>query len=338
MMVGMANLGVTPSSTDSHCWVCDDSGGLYIFRNINVHSRNRVSADLKCGWTNVDRGFRSVYAGYSGLVCGIKNSTLYIRKGVTSDNPIGTEWAQHECDILKIMLGKVCIVRKSSRGNMYVAQIGSTTTEMLDWKSILPLDDGEREDQSVGEVDYHHVVDDEDRLFSITGGGEVYCCELRSGELLWSLISGPPPHLAKSAGFVGWVSSFWTTQRDDWISTVSFGVSSLWCLRKDCNEIWQLVTSWLNRTPKVNWVKTELPLSGEEKIISLSACKCTKDGLYLIVEDEGHYRMVFCSLSSRCDMAEIGLPTRYPCRSMAICSIPVIRRVASAQSKVRDIV
>lgn len=300
------------SKTPYHCWVCDDHGGLYIL------------SDHPQKWVKVDSGFKSIYGGYGGLVCGIKDCSLYIRKCVNHKTPVGTGWVVYACDILKVMPGRTCIVRKSSKGCLLAARV-DLEAEVLDWKPIQPhcTEVGERSSEQL-----HHVMDDGDRLFTVTGRGAVYCCEPLTRDLYWYPIAAPP-NIGSSQGIFGKLfSSFWSANGDtnsgqDWVSMISFGTGCIWCLREDTVEVWQLVIAWLNSAPKSNWARVELPLAEKEVVVSLSAFKSAMGGMYAIVKGEGYFKMVSCSSGSAAGgpgRVEIGLPVRTPCWSMAICS------------------
>lgn len=312
---------MTSPNSRSHCWICDDHGGLYVLKDISVHCRD---SQTKPTWSKVDSGFKSIYAGYRGLVCGIKDRSLYVRKCVNHDTPVGTGWEMYACDVLKVMPGRTCIVRRSSKGRLHAAKV-NLETGVLDWKPIPPY----REEIEGGNTEQlHHVVDGSDRLFSITGNGAVFCYELLSRDPYWYEIAAPPD-LAMNQGIIGKLFNMWSTNGDcngdrDWVGVVGYGLECIWCLRKSTKEVWQLVIGCLNNAPKTNWVKVMLPLSDEENIVSLSACKSARGGLYVIVKGEGHWKLVYCSFSSAggCDRMTIELPVRYPCWSIAICSIP----------------
>ncbi len=330
-------------ASSSHCWVCDDHGELYIVTDINEsHSQSPESpnaGEVKLKWTKVDSGFRNIYTGYDGLVCAIKESSLWVRKGVTSDRPMGDDWIRYMCDILKVMAGRTYIVRKSAKGKLHTARINQKEPEvLLDWKYIPAIH--EQQDKDEDEAFHYHAVDGRDRLFSVTESGMVSCCDMLSEEdLYWTLVTGPPK---MDKGLVGWISSkLWTSSSsnsstskssssssssssNDWVGAVSFGLDSLWCLKEGSNEVWQLVIGQLNDTLRVNWVRSELPHLDGEETVSLAACKSTKDGLYLIVKEQGHHRIVSYSLNKKGEdsgRTEIALPTRYSCKCIAISSI-----------------
>ena len=303
------------SVPNSHCWVCDDHGGLHVLKNINTHCGG------SCRWTSICGGFKSIYAGYGGLVCGIKDSSLHIRKNVSYHNPVGKGWTKDSCDILKAMPGRTCIVRMSARGMLYWAKFRRRDDEILDWTIIPPQHEDEGNDRIREDLQY--VVDDKDRLFGVTGSGDVSYCELLiDGDLHWVTIA-MPPHPRASHGIVNWLSSFLRTNSSDAnrLTMVSAGMGSLWCVMKDSNEIWQLVIGQLNGAPKANWVKADLELSDDEEIVSLSGCKSAVDGLYVIVKGEGYFKMVAFSLNpGGRGRVEMELPVRYPCRSLGVCS------------------
>lgn len=299
-----------------------------MLKDISNHCRDPKHSK----WTRVDGGFRSIYASHGGLVCGIKDSSLYIRKHVTHEDPLGSCWVKQICDVVKVILGKKCLLRKTSRGYLHMAKVDLQRT-FLDWK-LVPPHDGKFGDRVSDSEHCHHVVDDGDRLFAITASGEVFCCELLTGDFLWDTIAAPPPP-GMSQGFVkNLLLTFWredTSNAQDWVGMVSAGGGSIWCLREGTKEVWQLVISWLNSKPKVNWTKVDLPLLEEEEVVSLSACKSAKDRLYVIVKEEGYFRMVSCSFSAgKWGRVELELPVRYPCRSMGICSVQAVDKASAA--------
>ena len=299
-----------------HCWVCDDHGGLHVLKNC---------ADLaNQKWVTVDNGFRNIYAGYGGLVCGIKGCSLYIRKYVSRANPIGTGWMVCACDVIKVMPGRVCVVRRPSKGCLLAARV-DLEVEVLDWNPIPPC----REESS---EQLHHVMDDGDRLFTVTGNGAVFCCEPLIRDPYWYRIA-TPPNLGGSG--LGILSKLWSNiwsdgdagDGRDWVSTVSVGSGCIWCLREGTREAWQLVVGWVDSVPKVNWTQVKLPLSEDESIVTLSAGKSARSGVYAIVRGGGYFKMVSCLRGSAGEdgdggdsSVDIALPVRYPCWSLAVCS------------------
>ena len=306
----------------SHCWICDEYGAVYFLKNISIHCTNHISKPSieLFEWIKVGSDFSSIYAGYSGLVCAIKDSALHVRKGVTCENPMGTDWVVSMCDAIMVTLGTSCIVRKSSKGALYFAVIDDNfDSQVLDWKFIPPC----QEDR---ELCCNFVVDSNDRLFGITTTGEVLCCKLLTNNLNWIFVTGPPPpnlFLGKTRRIIGLLSQIWRSEdnnKQDWVCMVSSGIDSIWCLRKGGNEVWQLVIGQLNDLIKANWVKLELPLCGKESVVTLSACKTFKDGLYCIVRDNGEdYKLVYCSLNG-CGRVECLLPVKNSFRSLTISS------------------
>jgi hypothetical protein len=298
--------------------VCDDRGGLYALKDMSG-----VADPSRLEWVMVDSGFKAIYAGHHGLVCGTKGDSLYIRRCVNHVTPVGTGWAVHACDILKIVPSKTCVVRKPSEGCLLVARV-DFEAEILHWNSLPPyctqLD-------KEGSEQLHYVMDDCDRLFAITGNGSVYCCEPLTNDPYWYGVAAPP-NLGSTQGIISQLfSNFWSTDAGsnlDWVSMVASGTGCIWCLRAGSREAWQLVIGWVNSVPKVNWNKIELPLSEGESVVSLSSCKSGKGGLYTIVKGDGYFKMVSCFATKGQDRLEMKLPVRYPCWSLAICSTPVI--------------
>ncbi len=296
----------------THCWVCDDHGGLHFLQDVIIHHGNDLSVET-IQWSKVGTGFHSVHAGYGHVVCGIKNSSLYLRRGITFKMPMGVEWVKHVCDVVDIMVGKHYIVRKSSNGSLYSTKTSHIYDLVLDWAFVPPYQD------SNSNAHDHQAVDNSDRLYSITSNGEVFCCDLLASDLQWRLIMGPPV-VGRSGG---WIPSirFWKSQEDvdkEWIiSMVSPGLRSIWCQKDKSNEVWQLVIG--SMMTNVNWMKSALPLTNEETIVSLSASKSTEDGLYLILQERGCYKLVSFTLNMEdCGAIQIPLPVRYPCNSLAI--------------------
>lgn len=320
----------------SHCWVCDDHEGLHFLKAVSAPPPPSQHAHK---WTTVGGGFRTISAGYDGLVCAVKESSLLVRKYVTHENPVGKGWKKFACDAVRIMAGRTFVVRKSSRGHLYAARV-DLTAEVLDWASIPPCHgEGGMVENGNGEIgndreSLHYAVDDEDRLFQITGRGVVSCCDLlqcsHGNDLLlhWVTISSPPPKLNQGSSWISriiWKASDGGGSDDNgWVSMVSAGVGgALWCLREGTNEAWQLVIGQIGGTLKSNWNDFQLPFYEDEQVIMLSACKSAADRLYAVVKGASYYKMVSFSLTGEeCGKSreEIVLPVRYPCWSVAICS------------------
>lgn len=299
-------------SSALHCWVCDERGGLYVWKNCTDPANQK--------WFTVDSGFRNIYAGYGGLVCGIKGRSLYIRKNVSPATPIGNGWIVCACSVIKVMPGRVCVVRRTPQGHLLAARV-DMEVELPDWLPIPPCLEESKQ--------LHHVIDGDDRLFTITGSGAVSCCEPLTRDPYWYPITAPP-NLGKGQGILSklWSNiSIWSVNgnADDssnWVNMVSVGGGCIWCLREGTREVWQLAVGWVKGIPKVNWTQVKLPLSDEESIVSLSAGKSPRSGVYVIVRCDGHFKMVSCLVGSAgdSDRVDIALPVRYPCLSMAVCS------------------
>lgn len=309
------------TSSSSHCWVCDHNGVVYFLTDINATSV--VSTKLE--WIRVDSGFKSVCAGSSGMVCGIKDSILHYRRGITCQNPLGSEWDRYMCDVINIMIGRTCIVRNSSKGTLHFTKVLGHPAPVLDWIFVpQPQEDCRYEKES---LHCRYVVDENDRLYYIARDGEVFCCELLSSNLDWNLITGPPQTNK------GWISSimFWRSV-DDWVNRISSGLESIWCLKEDSSDLWQLVINSLNKKIKSNWIHKQLPLSSEEKIVSLSACRSAKNRLYVITKEKSVYKLIlFSFVAGNESKVYIPLPASGPYLSLTISYTTNITRSTSRE-------
>lgn len=286
-------------------------------------------------------GFNSIAAGFCGMVCGINASSLYVRKGVTSMKPMGTEWAKHICNVVQVVVGKKCIVRKSSLGVWYYTKLTahSVCTGILDWSAVGSFVEQKAPNSTSDVLLHHYAVDVHDMLYGLTLSGRVACYKLLEEEPCWSIVAQPPPtcspKLTTRAGkLVGWLSGVWRSWSDSdtstnnggcCISTVSVGVGSVWCLLEGHREVWQLVVSKLKLTTKWNWVKSVLPLNKDEEVVHFDACKSSVDGLYVVLseKEKGCCKILSYSLNSEgSGRREIVYPCKYPCRAVAIaCTI-----------------
>lgn len=278
------------------------------------------SDEMKLQWIKVDTGFKNIYAGYNGLVCAIKESSMWVRKGVTCENPKGEEWLQYVCDVLKVIPGLQCVVRKSAKKRLHTAKINYEDL-VLDWICCPTLNEDSCQGDDTESMHYY-ACDSKDRLFVVTENGTVSYCDLLCREdLQWNFVTGPPNMDKRGMSLVSWVSrKLWTNSNDSWVGGASFGLDSLWCLKEDGSEVWQLVIGQLNNELRVNWVRSDLLHPNEEEALSLAACKSAKDRLYVIVKSEGRYRLVFYSLKDTGSRTELALPVRSPCRCIAISS------------------
>ena len=271
-MEGSAVVG----SRSSHLWACDSRLALYCLREADAHlEQHRARAEMLENselslpspsppiWEKVEGHFDLISCGCAGLVCGVKNSVIYIRKGTSHDNPVGECWLKCFCDVTAIAVGKRCIVRRTSTGSMFftcVRELGEASIFHPSWKLIPPGPfEGKPE---------HFVLDEDDNLYVFTESDDVFCCsgltDSEEDSEQWMYISKPPP--LSSKGALSWVKSFWSEQGGDGFSSVSPGKQCLWCLRG--REVWQLVLTHLTtssgeRELRTNWVRFSLPSDAE---------------------------------------------------------------------------
>ena len=280
-------------------------------KDINIHHAPENSS--KPQWLKVDDGFIGIYAGFSGVVCGIKNSALHFRRGITHTNPMGTEWLDYMCDVTKVMIGTRCIVRESSKRTLHSATINIySPAELLDWKFVPHPDNTSS---------LCCTVADNDRLYTVVGPGEIFCYELLTGDPQWKLVMGPPPVMASSSGLLTelWRSIWNVSREQERFSIISAGMHSIWCLKDDRNDIWQLVVSQLNAEIKLNWMKSTVALNDQEKIISFSSSRSNINVVHLICKEKECYKLVSCSINAN-KRVESSLPVNHPCTSIAISS------------------
>ena len=317
----------------SHCWLCDELGVLYFTASITppLSSRSYGPGD-GMQWIQVGEGFHSVAAGYDGLVCGIKDSSLYLRKGVTDSKPMGTQWARHICNIIQVLVGKKCIVRKSSLGMLFSTTLTAVSFDsgVLDWSSVESLMEPQGADCSCDPPLYHYTIDGCDRLYGLTVSGGVACYNLLEQEPCWSSVAeAPSPRVSTRTGWlVDWLSSIWQSQRVSDTSSgadgccirqVSVGIGSVWCLVKGQYEVWQLVISQLEHTTKFNWVKSVLPLEKDVEVLHFEASKSSVDQLFFVLRESGIYKMMSFSFNSESSgRSEVMYPSSRSCKSLAI--------------------
>ena len=314
--------------------MCDDHGNVYFSPNIGSSpSSSTQPPEQNQEWSHVGNGFDCIVAGYCGIVCGIKDSSLYVRRSVTYMQPMGSKWDQHFCDVEQVMVGKEYIVRKSSLGLCYYTRqtTHSLSFGVLEWSAVESFVEQEAPDSNSDALIHHYAVDIHDRLYGMTLSGRVVCYKLLDEEPCWSVVSQLPPRpkrTTKAGQLVGWISSIWrssnnsnsdTSTNGSRISKVSVGKGSIWCLMEDHSEIWQLVISELKHTTKWNWVKSVLPLDKDEEVLHFEACKSSVDRLYVALRKRGLCKMLSYSLNSKDNgRCEVVYPSKHPCQSLAI--------------------
>ena len=313
----------SPTKNKFHCWVCDGNGDLYCSPDIFGTSTASISRNDK-SWKKVGEKFGSVAAGYSGLVCGIKGGSLYLRVGVTGRQPAGTAWEDCKCDAAKVLVGTRCIARQTATEAWYFTG-GLLIEGVFDWKAVGLLTDGSIPGEEPPFLS-HYTINCRDHLYAITGSNQVVFCNLTTAsEVQWSWVADP--FFAKSSRIMQWVTSkLW---KEDSISgTASSADSNLWCLSDNSMEIWQLVVSRLESKVSCNWNHYALPLKRSE-VVMFEACKVMRDRLYFVMKQASKKkcRLVLVALESGSDdrqLVDIPYPGTGPCKALATSRLPVM--------------
>ena len=328
-------------ASSTHLWVCDNYGKVYIIQDIDatiesIHSKHAIpqdpkvapAADFNCKM--VDGSLDKVAGGFSGLICGIRGTVFYVRRGVTHDNPLGSSWAKCFVDAVDIAIGSQCAVRKTSQGKLFVTKIDEhiITPPIFQpiWNVVPPC----------GFVDnfQHFVLDARDNLYIVASSGEVYgCFDIRDNieSATWRLASKPP--FETKSGFS--LLSFWRSKKSNGElfshvcagSNATTGSHTLWCVRKDSNEIWQLVLSEFIDSSggmelKSNWVRFCLPKDDKLSCLSADKLETKIDTLYAIT-NEGKRLVTYSLLQENSGKLELPNPERLTDRlwwkSIAVC-------------------
>ena len=327
------------SSSCCHLWVCDSAGKIFVIEDVygaveSIHSGHTVmgapSASDFIEWKRIEGSFDKIIAGFSGIICGIvggvRGTVLYLRRGVTHDSPLGSSWAKAFCDAVDIAVGSRCIVRKTSHGELFVTEIDklglATPVFLPTWNAVPSCTQFVKEYQ-------HFVLDERDNLFVITPSGEVYgclglCTDVQN--VKWELVAKPPFETKRRFSFFG----FWRGQKDagEMFSHVCAGSHSLWCMKKDSEELWQLVLAEVTNmdgetTLKTNWTSFHLPK--DDKVLHLCADKTNLkiDALYAV--DDAQKLISYTLLHDNSGRTELPVPTpwSHSWQSVAICRTQV---------------
>ena len=274
-------------------------------------------------WIKVGSGFDSIAAGFQGLVCAtsIRDSgSLYIRMGVAHDAPEGTSWAKIICEAIQIAVGKDCIVRKTSKGDLHVVNVREeydnySVSMIQTWIPINVHHLREIQQQEANGLslqaiiqDEHLLLDERDRLFIVAPSGIVYgCLEPYSNDYdsQWVAVSPAPPIGNVRPSFLRSLYSFLTFSKnkasDGIFSQVCVGKSALWCVRADNYDLWQLllsnfITSGGVTELKATWSHVPVPAE-DERISLLAASKSTVDGIYAVMVKNSNGRGVIVAYS-----------------------------------------
>ena len=240
-----ASSGSTASSTQ--LWAVSSDGAVYVLQDVgawlgSLRSNEVLHESVSTvhdNWTVLESGrFDSVVCGARGLVCAKREKILYVRRGVTYDNPVGTGWAKALCDAQDFAVGSKCLVRRTTQDRLFVTEpldLSSTSSVFLPhWNSIPACED----------VNTHQlfVLDAYDNLFLVApSSGEVYVCKCLSSRspdnFKWSKLTEGPPMIKKQSTFLkmlGWGNDNTNTGV---FSSVSAGDSCVWCVSSSGREV-----------------------------------------------------------------------------------------------------
>ncbi len=315
----------------THLWLVDSRGKVFAACGFEAAleailagetlSAAQTSVDIK--WQSVDGRLDRIACGYAGLVCGTQDKILYVRRGVTSENPLGSSWSKCFCDVVDIAVGKESVVRRTSSGELFTCRVDANLLSppvlLPSWRLVPHCTlSGQTAEQSGVQ---HFVLDARDNLYILAGSGGV-CMYEDLGTVTedestcrWTEVS-KPPNAADGVGFS--LFSFWrgwkSSGSGDTAWSFSFFCASghasdecqvLWCLRNE--EAWQLVVSeFVNsdgrKQLKTNWNKVNLPK--EDKIVAVCSDKTRSDVLFAIV-DEGK---ALCAINLQSEGKRVALP------------------------------
>jgi hypothetical protein len=340
-------------------WLCDVKGDVYVLKNLEQYSDSYVSRlqsqsfvteekppdlqDLESPtppltpspeWVKVGNGFSSVAAGFEGLVCGIYSSSLYIRMGVRHDKPEGKRWTQIICNATRVAVGKDCIARKTSQGDLHIVNIrdqynNCNVSSIQNWTHInvhhlREMQQQEANGLSLEDIttDEHLLLDDRDRLFVVAPSGVVYCCldpySNDCGDAQWNTVIPAPPINNRISHFMRSLYSYVRGRNESIFSQVCVGKGALWCVRADNSDIWQLVVSDFKTSGGVaelraNWSSVSIPAQ-DERLSLLAASKSAVDGVYAVMVKNSNGRGVIVSHSLNqvgSGRVEIELPSQH---------------------------
>ena len=254
----MASNSFSNSSASTQLWAVNSEGSVYVLQDVGAWLSSVRSNEVLHGagttphadnWTTrdtVDGRFDRVVCGAGGLVCAKRDKILYIRRGVTYDNPLGTAWTKALCDARDLSVGRDCIVRRTSKDQLFVADsldLSSSGSVFLPhWDSV----------PSCEAVETHQMftLDSRDNLFLLSpSSGEVHICpnltSSPSQDLKWrKLTDGPPAAKNQSLSLLnilGWRKS---GSKTNTFTSVTSGDSCLWCLGSDGRDVFQLVLNY----------------------------------------------------------------------------------------------
>lgn len=303
-------------------------------------------------WSTQGRGFSSVAAGYTGIVCGIQGPDLYIRLGVTHDNPLGISWNKMFCKASHVAVGSSFIVRRTELGSSFVVDMSAVDLTkpksllILNWCVIpqCPPELWGRNEES-DSVETFISLDKNDNVFLIDSAGNVCMYSgIGSSQGGWSRVSAPPSG-ERGRGMLSWLA-FWREDEPQCdFSNVSSGKQCVWCVDCSSKKLWQLVLSYFESQTalRTNWTKIDFPLHSENEVVCFCADKCESAGILCAVKmiDEAVVLKYFSLNSKNEETKSIELAP--PCSLSTYASISICRtsvmstpsRPSSNQNRVR---
>ena len=293
-------------------------------------------------WTasEVDGRFDWIYCGPGGLVCAKSSKTLYIRRGVSYDNPLGSSWTKAPCDARDLAVGRECIVRLTSRDQLFVAaslDLSSTGSVFLPHWNCVP---------SCEAVETHQLfaLDSNDNLFLLSPStGEVHVCPALVSrcpdDYRWTrLIEGPPAVRNQSLSLFRILGLGRSNSKRSVFSSVTGGDGCLWCLGSSGKEVFQLVLDYGRRSERGrkrktrteenkvleiqgSWKRFELPDKDEVTMISTD---WTTLDIFCGVARENRAILSYATLQEHSGRVEIPNPVGVGGRwkSISICALP----------------
>lgn len=339
-------------ASSTQLWAVGSDGAVYVLQEVGAWLSSMRSNEVlhksvstvHDNWAAVETEgggrFDRVVCGAEGLVCAKRDKILYVRRGVTYDNPAGTAWAKALCDAQEFAVGRKCLVRRTTQDRLFVTEpldLSSTSSIFLPhWNGIPTCDD----------VNTHQlfVLDSHDNLFLLSpSSGEVYVCQsLSSGspdDFKWIKLTGGPPMIKKPSTFLSMLS--WgagSNSNTSVFSSVSAGDSCVWCVSSSGQELFQLVLKYVKKRRRkrrreggegdselVNiegsWKKFELP--GKDEVTLLAGDWTELDTMCAVVR-ENRTVISYAVLQENLGRIEIPNPegARHRWKSISICAVP----------------
>lgn len=353
------------SHESSHIWLCDEQGDVHVLRDLEMYTKStrpnlHVSTKKTLTteeappppppspvWSTQGHGFRTVVAGHMGIVCGIKGLNLYIRLGVTHDNPLGESWGNLCCKASQVVVGSSLVVRRTQSGGFFMFDM--STIDLTERKSLFVLNwclipqcplelwDVKEDCEPVTFM----TLDKYDNLFLIDSAGRVcFYSSFGSRQTGWSKLCASP---SIGKGVLNWLAFWREDEPECHLSNVSSGKECVWCVDLSPNKLWHLVLSYSrSQTLKANWTKVDFPIDFEnEEVIGFCADKCEVAGVLCAVKIEEELVLKYYPLNSKTEEIDPLVLTGHfsTCASISICRTMITStpsRPLSNQNPIRN--